>query len=68
MKQLFVFKLAETFSESCDRCAIKDACDATDRNEEGDEKIIKTFGLKKICSGVEYIVYIPILKLKERRF
>ena len=68
MKNLFVFKLANTLSEACSRCMIKASCDNTDDDEDSDENLGEMFGLKMPCGGLEYIVYTPIVQLKERRF
>ena len=72
MKNLFVVKLANTLSEACGRCMIKTSCDDADKldekGEDADEKLRRTFGLKMPCGGLEYIVYTPIVQLKERRF
>ena len=68
MKKLFYFKNAGSLSEACGRCMIKTACDNTDDDEDSDEKLGKIFGLRMPCGGLEYVVYTPIIKLKERRF
>ena len=67
MKNLFVCKLANTGS-----CMVRATCDDTDKldekGEDGDEKLRRLFGLKMPCGGLEYIIYTPIVQLKERRF
>lgn len=72
MKKLFDFKSARSLSEACNRCVIRIACDdvidSAIPGEDSDEKLAKTFGLKTPCDGLEYVVYIPVEKLKERRF
>ena len=47
---------------------IKTTCDNTDDDEESDEKLAKMFGLKMPCDGLEYVVYIPVVQLKGKRF
>ena len=72
MKKLFDFKSAGSLSEACNRCVIRIACDdvidSAVPGEDSDEKLAKKFGLKMPCDGLEYVVYIPVEKLKERRF
>ena len=72
MKKLFDFKSAGSLSEACNRCVIRIACDvvidSTVPGEDSAEKLAKTFGLKMPCNELEYFVYIPVEKLKERRF
>ena len=72
MKKLFDFKSAGSLSEACNRCVIRIACDdvidSAAPDEDSDEKLAKMFGLKMPCDRLEYVVYIPVEKLKERRF
>ena len=50
------------------RIACDDVIDSAIPGEDSDEKLAKMFGLKMPCDGLEYVVYIPVEKLKERRF
>ena len=72
MKNLFVFRLANSLSETCDSCNIKTTCDSVDysigTDEDSDEILGSIFGLKMPCGGLEFVVYTPIIQLKGKRF
>ena len=61
MKNLFVFKLANTLSEACGVCDLYGNVGRCNRKLVNPKKQLA-------CSGNTYYEYMPLRKLKKRRF